>query len=1220
MSVLTENKSKQFDVKDYKNKSVCHMFRKSVERFPERTALFFEGTKLTYQRLDIITDNIALYLRKKGVKPNSIVALQVGPSIDMIIGIMSILKAGGAYLPITSSYPSKRIVSILEDCNPALVITKEKDFDNYVKEHIKCPVLYLDQYKDFSRINYNLEIISNPSDLSYVIYTSGSTGSPKGVMIEHRNVINLVNGLHEDIYKNYDTHLNIALIAPMVFDASVQQIFASLLLGHTLYIVPEEIRADGNQLISYFIRHNINISDGTPSHIKILQHSIRNKMPVGHFIIGGEPFTVTNVEGFFNKFEGCSTKITNIYGITECCVDSTSYLISPNEIYESNTIPIGKPLKNTQIYILDEKLNIVPSGTTGEIYISGDGVGRGYINLPHMTEEKFITNPFLKGKVMYKTGDLGKQRQDGNIEMLGRIDSQVKIKGHRIELEEIQNKIVMFLRQRGNGNVIQCNSCFLTNQYPDLTFNEQGECQVCLDYADFKPHLDEYFGIKEDIRKLFEKNSKNKKSQYDCLLLYSGGKDSSYVLYKLIDMGLNVLTFTFDNGYISDTAFKNIQKITEHLGVDNVIMKLDNMDELFLEELKIDNTVCNSCFRALTYLSTKLAYEKGINVIVTGLSRGQIIDTKLYGLYKMGITNPKQIEEKLLLYRKMYHSMQDTMNIEPIADESYFDDTYFVDYFRFDNVTTEEIKRYLKEKNKDFWQKPADTGFCSTNCLVNDVGIYTHLKNRNFHNYASPLSWQYRLGLNNFEEIVMELEGNINEEHVSSIYRKIGYDCSSVNSSDIIVAVKGDENYEKAICAYLVGESKYNIDELKEYLRAEIPHYMIPSYFIKIKKVPLTINGKLDLNSLPNPLGNDAVKTLNSVDDYDEDKLIRIWKNIIQIDSINLDDNFFELGGDSFKANILISKIYEEFEVEMPLLTIYENPTIKAILKNLKLKKENILNIENDHIILIKKGNTAKNIFIVHDVIGQVDSFKELCRGLSDDFNYIGIKPIKNKTYEYAGFTIEKIAEEYIKSIKKIQCSGPYYLLGWSFGGMLTYELVNQLERENKEIKLVGIIDSEIPGSSVWLRERDMLISSFNNISRLIDPNWNSINDSISLVAFIKNALQYNKINRDILKEYIPDFIRNIIPNFEQCSLSLRCEYLDLIARHINALTLYKPNKLNSDIHFFNAKIKGNTKQSVKWSLFTDGKVSYYDLEENHFSILRNSNLVKQINKLLKYQ
>ncbi|UCH92158.1 MAG: amino acid adenylation domain-containing protein [Candidatus Aminicenantes bacterium] len=342
-----------------------------------------------------------------------------------------------------------------------------------------------------SEARVNPEPVNQPADPAYTIFTSGSTGRPKGVVLEHRNVTNLVTGLNERIYKSYNDPRKAALVSPVVFDASVKQVFAALVLGHSLYIVPEETRIDGDLLLQFYKKHQIDISDGTPIHLQLMLESIEMKhnqektglkggFTVKHFIIGGEALPRQQAADFLKAVEPHSPIITNVYGPTECCVDATSYKITTENINLPGDIPIGKPMLNHRVYILDKKNKLQPVGVAGELGIAGSGVARGYLNNSELTAERFMeievkveedgtgeahelheknNKKFLRGgsggavfsksappgrrrPKIYKTGDLAKWLPDGNILFLGRIDNQFKIRGYRIELGEIENRLL----------------------------------------------------------------------------------------------------------------------------------------------------------------------------------------------------------------------------------------------------------------------------------------------------------------------------------------------------------------------------------------------------------------------------------------------------------------------------------------------------------------------------------------------------------------------------------------------------------------------------------------------------------------------------------------------------------------------------------------------------------------------------------------------------------
>ncbi|WP_281936822.1 non-ribosomal peptide synthetase, partial [Paenibacillus tyrfis] len=428
------------------NKTLYAVFEEQVERAPDRIAVVFEGEQLTYGELNERANRVARVLRAHGVTADQPVAMLVERSPEMIVGMLAVLKAGGAYVPIDPQHPEDRIRFVLEDSGAKLLLTQS--WQQAKAAEFQGEVLCLDEtwlYEGPAEDVANLEPVSGANNLAYLIYTSGTTGQPKGVMIEQRSVVNFTLSLFEPIYAAHPEYRNMAQLAPYVFDMSVKPIYGALLLGLTLHIVPEETRMDGDKLLKFFCEHAIDITDATPTYLAILvQAAAASGGAAGakHYVIGGEALTTKVVKSFWSTF-GEQVKLTNVYGPTECTVDSTIYEVEPQRIGElADTVPIGRPLPNQKIWLLDAEQRLVPIGVAGELHISGAGVARGYNRRPELTEEKFVQNPYESGGRMYKTGDLARWLPDGTIEYMGRIDHQVKIRGYRIELGEVESGLM----------------------------------------------------------------------------------------------------------------------------------------------------------------------------------------------------------------------------------------------------------------------------------------------------------------------------------------------------------------------------------------------------------------------------------------------------------------------------------------------------------------------------------------------------------------------------------------------------------------------------------------------------------------------------------------------------------------------------------------------------------------------------------------------------------
>ena len=414
-----------------RDKTVHQLFEEQVVKTPDNVALIFNKECMTYGELNVRSNRLARLLREKGVKSEDVVGIMVERSSLMIIGILGILKSGGAYLPIDPGYPKERIKFMLEDSESTILLTQSWLSDQIEFEGEK---INLDDEKLYTGNAENLDKLNRPSDLAYVIYTSGSTGKPKGVMVEHQSVVNHIIGQINNLNLVEDSRVLQA--SPISFDASVGQIFTTILSGASLYLIDKNMLLDRNKLIRFLSDNRItDLIYVVPSLLVGL--NLSGLTYLRRVTSGGDICTLSLIKGL-NLDNGC--EFTNIYGPTETTIISSTYPVTLDDI--NLTIPIGKPISNTKMYILNTDNNPVPLGVYGELYIGGDSLARGYLNRPELTAEKFVTNPFIEGERMYRTGDLARFLPDGNIEFLGRMDHQVKIRGFRIELGEIENQIL----------------------------------------------------------------------------------------------------------------------------------------------------------------------------------------------------------------------------------------------------------------------------------------------------------------------------------------------------------------------------------------------------------------------------------------------------------------------------------------------------------------------------------------------------------------------------------------------------------------------------------------------------------------------------------------------------------------------------------------------------------------------------------------------------------
>ncbi|NOV00603.1 non-ribosomal peptide synthetase [Paenibacillus planticolens] len=443
-----------------KEATIQTLFEEQALQTPDHPALVFGNEKLTYRELNEKANRLAGTLIDKGIQADEVVGLMTDRSLEMIVGLLGILKAGGAYVPIDPEYPQDRVNYMLSSSGARLLLTQTHLAG---KTTFEGGELYLNQESVYSEQADNPQNRSKAHNLLYVIYTSGTTGKPKGVMLEHGNMVNLLQ--YEFTQTNVDYSGKVLQFTTLSFDVCSQEIWSTLLAGGTLYLVTNDTRREVGKLLQVIEDEGINILFMPVSFLKFIlnekEYADRFPTSVRHIITAGEQLIVP--EKFREHLRRYQVYLHNHYGPSETHV-ATTYTIDPNgDIPEIP--PIGRPIANTSIYILNDRLQVQPPGVPGELYIAGDCVGRGYYGQDHLTAERYLPDPYAEEGRMYKTGDLARWNEDGTLEFLGRLDHQVKIRGFRIELGEIENTLlnyasvkesIVLAKEDGSGGKYLC--------------------------------------------------------------------------------------------------------------------------------------------------------------------------------------------------------------------------------------------------------------------------------------------------------------------------------------------------------------------------------------------------------------------------------------------------------------------------------------------------------------------------------------------------------------------------------------------------------------------------------------------------------------------------------------------------------------------------------------------------------------------------------------------
>ncbi|GGH70057.1 hypothetical protein GCM10008014_54100 [Paenibacillus silvae] len=446
------------------------LFEKQAERTPEAEAVVYENDRLTYAELNARANRLAATLRTSGIGRESIVGILAERSVDLLIAVLAVWKAGGAYVPLDPDYPADRVRFMLEDSGAKVLLTQtplRERAETWLSaaQLALATVLYLDDEAAYSEQQTNAPMMGSdqdasitsgvvsdmdsfhearPEDLAYVIYTSGTTGKPKGVMIEHRSLVNTAAGYRRE-YRLDQFPVRLMQLASFSFDVFVGDIARTLYNGGTMVIVPKDDRIDPSRLHHWMEREQVTIFESTPALIvPFMQYVYEQKLDIRSMellITSSDSCSVADYRTLQERF-GSSFRIINAYGVTEAAIDSSFYDEPLSQLPQTGHVPIGKAWLNATFYIVDAHLNPVPVGVLGELVIGGVGVARGYLNRAELTAEKFVDSPFVAGERLYRTGDLARWMEDGNVDFIGRIDNQAKIRGYRIETGEVEAKLL----------------------------------------------------------------------------------------------------------------------------------------------------------------------------------------------------------------------------------------------------------------------------------------------------------------------------------------------------------------------------------------------------------------------------------------------------------------------------------------------------------------------------------------------------------------------------------------------------------------------------------------------------------------------------------------------------------------------------------------------------------------------------------------------------------
>jgi len=888
-------------------------------RMKNRTYMTYM-TYVTYRELNEKSNRLANLLKEKGVKPDTIVGIMGERSLEMAAGILGILKAGGAYLPIDPEYPEDRINYMLSDSAAKILLTP--DAIN------RIPTSHQPSFHPSTLLPF---YPSNSYNLAYIIYTSGTTGRPKGVLVEHGNAVNVVTWFARSYHLGTGTH--VLQMSDITFDPSVNQLFGPLVSGAVLYIIPKDLLFDGDMLRRFIDKHHIHVLNFVPLMLSELLGDGKKLESVRVVLSGGEKLD----ENIKNNILSKGYRLYNQYGPTETTIDALVEQCAPDR-----PVTLGKPVSNVRCYILDPYKKPVPFGVTGELYIGGAGVSRGYLNNPEMTNQKLLRGvqgggflekspPGRRRQKTYKTGDLARWLADGRIEFLGRKDRQVKIRGYRVELAEIEKALMR------HHNIKTCISEISDDNqivayikpYPMITLRPSwAEQFVYDDMAYYAMAADEYRNQK--YRKAFNRVLKNK-------LVLEIGPGSDICLTRLcVEAGAKKVIAV----EILEDAYKKAKQKIASLGLEDKIELIHGDVTTISLPVKFDYCVSEivgsiggmqGAAKIINAAGNMLKNPRNM-IPLRSLTKIAAItlpgDNFDYCFDEVGAHYTGKIFEKVGYKFDLRLCLYNFPVQDVISTADTFED---LDYSQ-KNLLEEEHEIYLEIKTDSF-----------LNGLLAWLNLYID-ENEIIDTLAGESLWlplffpvfsrgiPVKKGDYIKGKVVRKLSrNNLNPDYLvkGTLYRTeappVDFSYHSFNEEPVF---RENDFYKKVFPGDGIRrEKKIDPEEMREFLKGVLPGYMIPVHFVQLDTIPLTATGKVDRNALPKP-GVKASKNYTAPRDEIERKLVKIWTEILGR-TAGIDDNFFQLGGHSLKATSLTSKIHKEFNVRVSLSEFFKAPYIR---------------------------------------------------------------------------------------------------------------------------------------------------------------------------------------------------------------------------------------------------------------------------------------------------
>ena len=932
--------------------TVNELFEARVAESPGAIALRFESETLTYAELNERANRFARHLQRLGVTPETIVAISLERSPEMIVAMLAVLKAGAAYLPLDSTLPAERLRLILEETRPAVVVTQSELTDRIPA--CTARQILIDR-ESLAIADLNPANLANQSDgdnLAYVIYTSGSTGRPKGVMLQHAGLCNLV--LAQAAGFKIDADSRVLQFASSSFDASVSEIFVTLTAGATLCLGSAERLMPGRELCEWMRAEYITHVTLPPSVLAALPYA---DLPSLHTLIAAGEVCPPEILELW----GAGRHFINAYGPTEAtvCATLTGDLLSGAA---NSRVPIGLPMANVETYILNRQQQLLPVGATGELYVGGAGLARGYLGQGGLTAERFVPHPWSRkaGQRLYRTGDLCRIRHDGQLEYLGRTDEQIKLRGYRIELGEVEAVLNRHEAVRQSAAVVQDRG---TEQARLLAYvvgrNEDQKRTI-----ELWPSVAEFFIYDEALYYAMSHDERRNASYRQAIaaavkdkIVIDVGTGPEAILARMCAAAGARHVYALE--VLPGTAQRARARVENEGLQDRITVITGDARQIILPERA---AVC------VSEIVGPLGGSEGAAVILNDVRErllepdGVLIPrrsiTRIAGLQLpdefqvapgFSEVTRNYVEQIFATCEHRFDLRVSLKGLQPadlITNSGIFED---LDFGNHDQVAPE----YRREVSLVVERAGRLDGLLAWLRLETGPGAETLDILEHAHSWLPVYIPVFYPGtdVETGDRLEMVVTGKLNQNQLNPDYEIVGllvrqdgrmeefsyrssHDGPGYRQNPFYEALFADDQ----IRLFDQKEQPLLRRRLQEHLQKYLPSYMLPSDYVWLASMPLTSSGKIDRQALAvsgRPTGSRP--SYVAPRSPTEETLSTIWSEVLKVQKIGINDNFFELGGHSLLATKLITYAGDAFAVELPLLSVFEEPTLAGFAQRVEL-------------------------------------------------------------------------------------------------------------------------------------------------------------------------------------------------------------------------------------------------------------------------------------------